>query len=119
MPRSSPAGWSRARRWNDLPSGNETAYLALAGTVFGGAGLKLLESILGRSKRREDIATAIRTELRLELSTLRTEMEKFKQECYRLESEIDRWRTRYFALLAAVATKDVDYIEKVLQERIV
>lgn len=91
--------------------------LALGGTLFGGVGLKTVEAILGRSKRRDDTATAIRTELRQELILLRGEMDKLKTEVTRLDGEIDKWRSRYFSLLAAVATNDQDYINKVLRDR--
>lgn len=104
-------------RWLSDVSDTE-AYIALAGTLLGGAGLKVVEALLGRAKSKEDAGAALRTELRLELGTLRTEMERLRSETIRLDGEIDKWRTRYYALLAAVATKDQGYLDKVLQERI-
>jgi predicted nuclease with TOPRIM domain len=103
----------RARWVNDISA--TEAYLALAGTVFGGAGLKAIESVLGRAKRRDDTATMLRAELREELHTLREEMKELKSEADRREAEADRWRSRYFALLAAVAVNDEEYLNKVLK----
>lgn len=77
-----------------------TAYLALAGTIFGGAGLKIIESILGRGRAREDIATSLRTELRTEMQELRADND-------RLEKSVDEWRDRYYKLVAELARKGI------------
>jgi hypothetical protein len=78
------------------------AVLALLGTVFGGAGLKLIEALLGRGKRREDIATSLRNELRTELIELRDDNEK-------LQTALDDWRTRYYRLVAKLATQGIKF----------
>lgn len=88
------------------------AWFALAGTVFGGLGLKVVEHILGRAGRKDSTASGIRTELRLDLASMRTEIEQLKSHVERLDHEIDAWRTKYFSLLAAVATKDNETIKK-------
>jgi hypothetical protein len=80
------------------------AYLTLAGTVFGGAGLKIIEQILGKGKRREDIATSLRKELREELQELRTDNDK-------LEASVDEWRTKYYRLVARMAANGMDIEE--------
>lgn len=80
--------------------------LALYGTIFGGVGLKIAESVLGRAGKKDDTATSLRTELRAELAAVRLEMEKLKREAILADNTSDMWRTRYFSLLAAVATKD-------------
>lgn len=69
----------------------DPAWIALIGTVFGGVGLKVAESWLGRNKVRNDDALQIRDELRLEITAQRTQVQH-------LEAEVDRWRTEYYNL---------------------
>jgi hypothetical protein len=76
------------------------ALLALVGTVFGGVGLKLLEAVLGRGKRREDLATNLRNELRIELTELREDNDK-------LHEALDEWRTKYYRLVAKMAQQGI------------
>lgn len=68
------------------------AWIALIGTVFGGAGLKAVEVILTKSKTKDDIATQIRSELRTEVQGLREELR-------RVEDELDEWKQKYYDLL--------------------
>lgn len=84
------------------------AWLALAGTILGGVGLKVMESLLGRSKRKTDDATVIRGELRTELNELRVEAEKLRDDADELRGEIDAWRMKYFTLVSAIARGDSD-----------
>jgi hypothetical protein len=84
--------------------GNE-AVLALLGTVFGGVGLKVVEAALGRGKRREDLATNLRTELRAELTELREDNDK-------LEAALDLWRTKYYRLVAKLAAQGIKFEEE-------
>lgn len=65
--------------------------VALVGTVFGGVGLKVVESWLGRNKVRVDDATQIRDELRLEISAQREEIKQ-------LEQDVNKWREEYYSL---------------------
>lgn len=88
------------------------AWLALAGTVFGGVGLKVIEQILGRTGRKDDTAFRFRDELRIEINGMRSEMDKLRAETERLDDDLDSWRTKYFSLVAAVATQDVEGIKK-------
>lgn len=100
-----------------IPKMNE-AWIALIGTVFGGAGFKIIEYFLGRRGRREDFATKLRGELRDEITELRKEADKLQHECDKLRDEIDEWRTKYYALVAAVARGDVsDALKKIDKER--
>lgn len=69
----------------------ESAWIPLAGALFGGVGLKMLEHWLGRSKMKIDEATKIRDELRVEITALREEIKK-------VELESDIWRDRYYTL---------------------
>ena len=64
--------------------------LALVAAIFGGAGLKVMESVLSRAKYRNDIATQIREELRRDVVQLRTEVDS-----------MFIWREKYYALLSA------------------
>jgi cell division protein FtsB len=97
-------------------SSNTEAYLALAGTLFGGAGLKLLESALGRKKQEFDQSAAVRSELRVELNALKAEAEKLHVESDKLRDEIDLWRSRYYSLVASVAKGDEDGAIKKIED---
>lgn len=76
------------------------AYLSLAGTIFGGVGLKIVESFLSKKKRREDVATNLRDELRTENQSLRDEL-------HRMEASVDEWRDKYYALIARLAAQGI------------
>lgn len=88
------------------------AMLALYGTIFGGVGLKVVEAFLGRFKNKDDTATALRAELRQELSNLRDEARKLREEVDEHDEAVDQWRMKYWSLLAAVATQDDETIRK-------
>jgi len=75
----------------------DTAWIALIGTVFGGAGLKVIEGFLTRGQGKSDAATAMREELRKESTTLREEIRV-------VEKDLDAWKEKYFLLLQ-------DYLE--------
>lgn len=70
----------------------DTAWIALIGTVMGGAGLKVVESFLTKGQSKTDIATELRTELRSEAIEL-------KEELRRVGKEVDQWKEKYFLLL--------------------
>jgi Tfp pilus assembly major pilin PilA len=69
-----------------------TAWIALIGTVLGGVGLKFVEHWLSRSKVRDDTAAQLRNELR-------TEIQGLKQELNNVESDLDKWRGKYYELM--------------------
>lgn len=77
---------------------NNAGFVALVGSIFGGAGLKIIESWLGRAKERATEAQTMRDELRTEIDSLRTQLEKGAAEEKRLEAEIEKWRARYYDL---------------------
>lgn len=83
------------------------AWIALIGTVFGGAGFKIVEYFLGRKGRRDDFATKLRGELRDEVTQLRREADKLHRETDNLRDEIDVWRSKYYALVAQVSKGDI------------
>lgn len=68
------------------------AFLALMGTIFGGAGLKIVEGLLNKSKTQMDVAAQIRSELRTDVQGLRDEIRK-------VEAELDEWKKKYYDLL--------------------
>lgn len=70
----------------------DAAWIALLGTVFGGAGLKLIENFLSRGQGKADAATAMREELRKESTSLREELRV-------VEKDLDAWKEKYFLLL--------------------
>lgn len=86
-----------------MDNGTAEAWIALAGTVTGGAGLKFVEYILGRSKYRDTLASSLRTELRVDLSALRVENQHLQDEIHQLEKSVDEWRDKYYALVAQQA----------------
>lgn len=67
----------------------DPAVIALVGTLFGGIGLKLVETWLGRNQVKIDDAGNIRNELRLEITALRIENSD-------LEKDVDVWREKYY-----------------------
>ena len=74
------------------------AWIILIGTLFGGAGLKIVESWLSRSKDQQDHGQQIREELRIEIMALRDQLQKSREEEARLEAEIELWRSKYYDL---------------------
>lgn len=68
------------------------ALIALMAALFGGAGLKIIEKVLGRNKERVDIATQLRDELRTEIGAL-------KEELRHIDENLDQWKRRYYSLL--------------------
>jgi uncharacterized coiled-coil DUF342 family protein len=78
----------------------EEPWIALMGTVFGGAGLKVVEAIVGRKKWKADAAFQLREELRKELTELREESDQ-------LRDELDEWRTKYYSLVSSIASGDL------------
>lgn len=68
------------------------------GTIFGGAGLKIIESWLNRTKERATEAQTMREELRKELDGLREMLDKAAAEEKRLEDLVDDWREKYYNL---------------------
>lgn len=76
----------------------DPAWIALIGTIFGGAGLKLIEARLGRNKVRTDDARLIRDELRVEIDTLRKQLMVNREIENQLEREIEEWRSKYYNL---------------------
>jgi chromosome segregation ATPase len=67
----------------------DAGWVALIGTVFGGAGLKFAEHWLSRGRVRIDDASKIRDELRGEIVANREEIKS-------IEAEVEKWRAEYY-----------------------
>lgn len=72
--------------------------VALLGTVFGGAGLKIIESWLNKTKERSTEAQTMRDELRREIDSLRLQLDRGDGEEKRLEALVEDWREKYYDL---------------------
>lgn len=81
---------------------SQDAWIALAGTIFGGVGLEVIRRALAKSKEREDSATALRNELRAELTAL-------KAETAAVEKELDHWKQKYYELYEKYVYIKVQY----------
>lgn len=92
------------------------AWIALAGTLLGGAGFKIIEHILGRSKRKDDTATSLRSELRAEVTELRAEADRLRDDTDALRKEIDIWRKKYYSLVSSISKGDLDGAQKKITE---
>lgn len=75
-------------------SESNQAWLALAGALLGGSGLKFIEHLLNRGKTKDDSATVMRAELREDLKVTREELD-------RVENEVDEWRGKYYLVVEA------------------
>jgi predicted nucleic acid-binding Zn-ribbon protein len=67
------------------------AWIALAATIIGGSGFKVVEHWLGKTEKQDDTASKLRDELRKEVISLRDELRK-------VETELDIWRGKYWEL---------------------
>ncbi len=78
-------------------------FLALIGTIFGSAGLKVIEHWLSRAKAKEDSAKLLREELRSEIDRkskdYAAELDRLRGELAATEKELDNWRDKYYALI--------------------
>lgn len=77
---------------------SNSGFIALMGTIFGGAGLKIIEAWLGKAKDRSTEAIGLREELRKDIESLRVLLDKSGVEERRLEEEIEKWRSKYYDL---------------------
>lgn len=75
---------------------NNPGFIALLGTLFGGAGLEFVRRLMDRKQRATDEASKIREELRKEIDGLRLQLTSASTEEQRLESEIERWKGLYY-----------------------
>lgn len=71
-------------------------FIALVGTLFGGAGLEIIRRFMDRRQRKNDEASKIRAELRVEIDGLRKQLENAAKEEQRLEAELERIKGLYY-----------------------
>ncbi|MCA1799719.1 MAG: hypothetical protein LC650_00185 [Actinobacteria bacterium] len=85
--------------------------IALIAALFGGAGLKGIESLLGRAAKRADIATEIRSELRQEVLSLREQLGG-------IETRLDEWRRQYYNALLAFNELSIFAVSAGLEQKV-
>lgn len=83
----------------------DVAWIALIGTVFGGAGLKAIEGMLSRGSTKIDAAAAMREELRKDASANREALRI-------LDKELDAWKEKYFILMQEYLEMRSDLAER-------
>lgn len=66
--------------------------IALAAALFGGVGLKVVESLVNRSQAKNDLQAQMRSELRKDVMSLKDELED-------IENSLDQWKKKYYSLL--------------------
>lgn len=76
--------------------------IALLGTLFGGAGLEFIKRWLGKAKEKDDTATALRNELRGELTSIKNELAT-------VERELDEWKAKYYEVVEKYLTVKIQY----------
>jgi seryl-tRNA synthetase len=69
-------------------------FIALAAALFGGVGLKIIESLLNKSNAKNDLQTQMRSELRTDVISLKDELDE-------IESRLDEWKKKYYRLFFA------------------
>lgn len=71
----------------------DPALIALAGTLLGGVGVKVVDKIMSRGTEKADAATEMRNELRSDLARYREEIKEESQAA-------DKWQSAYWELKA-------------------
>lgn len=74
-----------------MESSVTVALIAAGGSIFSTIGLNLLSKWVIHSKEKNDVATAIRAELRTEITGLKAEIDE-------LEEQLSLWRGKYWDL---------------------
>lgn len=75
-----------------------SALIALIGTLFGGAGFKILEHFLTKKQLKDTTASTLRTELRGEIERRDEELKYYREELKKAEDENDQLRDSYYKL---------------------
>lgn len=90
----------------------DPALWALVGTLFGGAGMKIVEAILSRRKGKDDLATSLRNELRADIATLRADLKEESRES-------EEWKAKYYeaAYSSRIANHKVDAVISVVDDK--
>lgn len=72
------------------------ALIALLGTLFGGAGFKVLEYFLTRTQLQDSSAGSMRSELRTEIDRREDEVKYYREELTKGEVAHDLLRDKYY-----------------------
>lgn len=80
------------------------AWIALLGTLFGGVGLKAVESWMNRNKEKDDYDARQRKELRDDLAQTREEL-------HRAEEALDKIRYKHYSLIDDFITVRAELID--------
>lgn len=83
-----------------ISEGIVIAVIGVVSTVAATSVLEIVKRFLSRAKDKSEQDSGLRTELREDLSSKRTEIADMKRELKELEEESDRWRIDYWALFA-------------------
>lgn len=94
------------------------AWIALIGTVFGGAGLKLVEKWLNTSATKNDQQAKFREEYRMQIEDLQEELAKLLARLAVAEAELNEWKGRYWLLREETAGKVVELTAALAEIRI-
>lgn len=96
-------------------------WIAAIGTIFGGAGLKLIESYLNRPSKKDSTPAEIRDELRKEIISLKADLSAMKIEIDKTEAEMLEWREKYWALVeqhVKIKQQLLDYLSELERLRV-
>lgn len=78
----------------------DPAWIALIGTLIGGpVAVKIVDFLLNRGNKRDELSSKLREELRKETDGLRSEAAKLREEIRTVEKELDNWKLKYYELL--------------------
>lgn len=75
-----------------------SALIALIGTLFGGAGFKILEHFLTKKQLTDNTATSLRGELRTEIDRREDEVKYYREELAKGEEAFDLLKEKYYAV---------------------
>ncbi len=79
-------------------------WLAAAGAIFGGAGVKGIERWLSRTETKTSLEAALRNELRDDKAGLRAENIRLEADRVRLEADRNAWMAKYYDMLERFLT---------------
>lgn len=90
-------------------------WVALLGTVFGGVGLKVVESRLAKKTKQMDIQANFQLTLERQIETLKKDIINMRVEVDSTEKEMDEWREKYWKLMEEFNAKQVDLLTALSQ----
>lgn len=77
--------------------------------IFGGAGLKTIEYMLGKGDRRDNVQLQFREELRMEIAALRSELKL-------VDDNLKIWREKYYEVFSYLSLARHHLIQAGLHE---